>query len=55
MTGRYPWCYRALDQIEQLLADRVRLSVHRLRLEPWWDPIREHPRFQRLLEQYAEP
>jgi serine/threonine protein kinase/tetratricopeptide (TPR) repeat protein len=45
----------ALDQIEQLLADRVRLSVHRLRLEPWWDPIRQHPRFQELLEEYAEP
>jgi hypothetical protein len=23
-----------------------------LRLDPVWDPIREHPRFQALLEEY---
>ncbi len=42
----------ALDEIEQLLAGPGFLSVPRLRLDPRWDPIREHPRFQRLLEQY---
>ncbi len=42
----------ALDEIEQLLAGPGFLSVHTLRLDPRWDPIREHPRFQALLEQY---
>ncbi len=41
----------ALDKIEQLLAGPGWLSVHTLRLDPRWDPIREHPRFQSLLEQ----
>ncbi|NIM50221.1 MAG: protein kinase, partial [Gemmatimonadales bacterium] len=43
----------ALDEIEQLLAGPGVLSVHTLRLDPRWDPIREDPRFQRLLEQYG--
>jgi serine/threonine-protein kinase len=42
----------ALDEIEQLLAGPGWLSVHRLRLDPRWDPIREHPRFQALLVKY---
>ena len=42
----------ALDEIEQLLAGPGFLSVHRLRLDPRWDPIREHPRFQTLLAKY---
>ncbi len=42
----------ALDEIEQLLAGPGYLSVHRLRLDPRWDPIREHPRFQALLAKY---
>jgi tetratricopeptide (TPR) repeat protein len=44
----------ALDEIERLLAGPGFLNVHRLRLDPRWDPIREHPRFQRLLEQYGK-
>ncbi len=39
----------ALDEIERLLARPSRLSVHTLRLDPLWDPIREHPRFRALL------
>ncbi len=42
----------ALDEIEQLLAGPGCLSVHTLRLDPRWDPLRSHPRFQHLLEQY---
>ena len=38
-----------LDEIEQLLAGPGFLSVHRLRLDPRWDPRRDHPRFQALL------
>ena len=44
----------ALDEIEQLLAGPGYLSVHTLRLDPLWDPLRDHPRFQALLERYAE-
>jgi serine/threonine-protein kinase len=43
---------RALDLIEEQLANPSRLqpvSVHR---HPHWDPLREHPRFQALLEKY---
>jgi DNA-binding SARP family transcriptional activator/TolB-like protein/Flp pilus assembly protein TadD len=40
----------ALDEIERLLAGpSFVLSVHTLRLDPLWDPIREHPRFRALL------
>ncbi len=42
----------ALNEIEQLLAGPGFLSVHKLRLDPRWDPIREHPRFQALLAKY---
>jgi len=33
----------ALDEIERLLARPSRLSVHTLRLDPLWDPIRDRP------------
>lgn len=39
----------ALDEIERLLAKPSFLSVHMLRLDPLWDPIRNHPRFTALL------
>jgi tetratricopeptide (TPR) repeat protein len=45
----------ALEEIEQLLARQASgfmLSVHTLRLDPRWDPIRAHPRFQALLVRY---
>jgi len=44
----------ALDEIERLLAQPSWLSVNTLRLDPLWDPIRDHPRFRALLAQYAE-
>ena len=43
----------ALDEIERLLvAPSFFVTVHTLRLDPRWDPIREHPRFQALLAKY---
>jgi serine/threonine protein kinase/tetratricopeptide (TPR) repeat protein len=46
----------ALEEIERLLAGPAYgLSVHTLRLDPRWDPIRNDPRFQALLVKYANP
>jgi len=45
----------ALEEVERLLARPSFLSVHTLRLDPRWDPIREHPRFKALLAKYANP
>ena len=43
----------ALDEIERQLEKPSSLSVHMLRLDPLWDPIREQPRFQALLKKYG--
>jgi len=42
----------ALDEIERLLTGPSWLTVHVLRLDPLWDPIRDHPRFKALLTKY---
>jgi serine/threonine-protein kinase len=46
----------ALDQLEYLMSIPAGfiVSVQSLRLEPIWDPLREHPRFQQLIEKYLE-
>ncbi len=44
----------ALAEIERLLAGPSRTTVHLLRLDPRWDPIRSNPRFQALLVKYAK-
>lgn len=43
----------AVEEIERLLARPSWLSVHALRLDPLWDPIRAHPRFGALLRRPA--
>lgn len=42
----------AIDQIEMLLRSQYisPLTVSLLRIDPRWDPLRKHPRFQRLLQ-----
>lgn len=40
----------AIDAIERSLSRPGWLSVSTLKLDPDWDPLRENPRFQRLLE-----
>jgi serine/threonine protein kinase/TolB-like protein/Flp pilus assembly protein TadD len=44
---------RALDEVERLLTGPSWLSVHTLRLDPRWDPIRAHPRFEALLRKFS--
>ncbi|UCC44794.1 MAG: hypothetical protein JSU65_02380, partial [Candidatus Zixiibacteriota bacterium] len=51
MTGKYE---EALDRLEYLLARPANISVSRLRVDPRWDPLRDHPRFQALLEKYEK-
>jgi serine/threonine-protein kinase len=43
---------RALDLIDKLLLMPCELSVGLLRLDPVWDPLRDHPRFQAPLKKY---
>ena len=50
MVGEYD---AALDEIEYLLSIPSWYSVHSLRLDPDYDPLRDHPRFQALLEKYG--
>jgi eukaryotic-like serine/threonine-protein kinase len=45
----------AMNEIERLLIGPSWGSVHTLRLDPRWDPIRNHPRFKALLLKYANP
>jgi serine/threonine-protein kinase len=44
----------AIDQLEYLLAIPSWWSAWDLRLDPRWDPLRDHPRFQEILEKYGE-
>jgi len=50
MVGEYD---AALDEIEYVLSIPSWWSVQDLRLDPIWDPLRDHPRYQALLEKYA--
>ena len=49
MVGEYDL---AIDQLELLNSNGfVRLaSPAILRIDPWWDPLRNHPRFQKLIQ-----
>ncbi|MEJ2703543.1 MAG: protein kinase, partial [Sedimentisphaerales bacterium] len=48
MVGEYD---KAIDQIEALLSRPGPLSIPLLKLDPAWDPLRGHPRFQKLVGQ----
>jgi non-specific serine/threonine protein kinase len=47
MVGDYE---ASLDNIENLLSIPCGVSLPNLELNPCWDPLRDHPRFQALLE-----
>ena len=42
----------AIDRLERMLSVPSALTVTGLRLDPTWDPFRDHPRFQALLAKY---
>jgi TolB-like protein/class 3 adenylate cyclase/Tfp pilus assembly protein PilF len=45
----------ALKQLEDLLQIPSPISYGQLRLFPWWDPLRDDRRFERLVSQAREP
>ncbi|MHC4507874.1 MAG: protein kinase domain-containing protein [Planctomycetota bacterium] len=49
MVGEYD---KAIDQLEDLLPRPGWMSIPLLRLDPAWGPLRDHPRFQKLVEKY---
>jgi tetratricopeptide (TPR) repeat protein len=49
MVGEYA---AAIDRLESLLGVPSPTSVPMLRIDPAWNPLRDHPRFQALLAKY---
>jgi serine/threonine-protein kinase len=49
MVGEYD---KALDEIELLLSIPYYFTTWDLKLNPFWDPMRENPRFQELIKKY---
>jgi TolB-like protein/tetratricopeptide (TPR) repeat protein len=44
----------ALDQIEYLLSIPYEFSVPLLQIDPTWEPLRGHPRYQKLLKKHSK-
>lgn len=47
MVGEYN---KSMDQIVDLLSRPGPLSIPLLKLDPAWDPLRDHPRFKKLIQ-----
>ena len=45
----------ALQQLEEVVRIPGPISYGQLRLHPWWDPLRDGPRFEKLVAAAAEP
>jgi serine/threonine protein kinase/tetratricopeptide (TPR) repeat protein len=44
----------AIGQLELLLSIPYDISVTLIRIDPTWDPLRDNPRFQKMMKKYAE-
>jgi TolB-like protein/Tfp pilus assembly protein PilF len=45
----------ALKQLEEVVRIYSPLSYGQLRLHPWWDPLRDDPRFENIVEESKKP
>jgi serine/threonine-protein kinase len=45
----------AIKQLEELLPLYGPISYGQLRLHPWWDPLRDDPRFEKIVEESKKP
>ncbi|MCI0447220.1 tetratricopeptide repeat protein, partial [bacterium] len=50
MVGEYD---AAVDQLEYVLSIPSNWSTRFLQIDPRWDPLRNHPRFQKLIQKYS--
>jgi hypothetical protein len=45
----------AIKQLEEALQIPSHISYGQLRLHPWWDPLRDNPRFEKIVEEAKKP
>jgi serine/threonine protein kinase/Flp pilus assembly protein TadD len=45
----------AFEQLESIIRRPSALSYGGLKLFPWWDPLRDDPRFEKILEEAKQP
>lgn len=45
----------AIKQLEELMPLYGPISYGQLRLHPWWDPLRDDPRFDKIMEEAKKP
>jgi serine/threonine-protein kinase len=45
----------AIKQLEELLPLYSQISYGQLRLHPWWDPLHDDPRFEKIVEEAKKP
>jgi serine/threonine-protein kinase len=45
----------AIEQLEELLPLYGPISYGQLKLHPWWDPLRDDPRFEAIMEEAKKP
>jgi serine/threonine-protein kinase len=45
----------AIEQLEEVVRIPGPISYGQLRLHPWWDPLRDDPRFEKLVAEAKEP
>jgi hypothetical protein len=50
-TGEFDEAFRSMDHL--LVVPNFSLTIPILELDPSWDPLREDPRFQALIEKYS--